>query len=157
MPGRLQKRHDALAKGDALFGVVGDAEREQSIRKAHDAQADLSRASGHFCDRIERIVIDVNHVIEKMHGLFDGLFQQVEIKARLAVLGFKHGDEVDGTQITAFVRQQRLLAARIRALDFAGAGNDVIPVQPVEKDDARFACLPGGVYDFIKHLACGEL
>ncbi|MPN42185.1 hypothetical protein SDC9_189741 [bioreactor metagenome] len=66
MPRRLDERHHALCKGNAFVGVIGNAERQQRIGKAHHAKSDLSRAPGHFANVRERIVVHVDDVIEEM-------------------------------------------------------------------------------------------
>ena len=64
----------------------------------------------------------------------------------------QHLDQVDGTQVAALIGQERLFAAGIGGFDFPLSGYHVVPVEPVQKDDARFAVAPGGVDDFVKNL-----
>ena len=39
----LDERHHASGEGERLVGVVGDAQLEQQVGPAHDAEADLAR------------------------------------------------------------------------------------------------------------------
>src|SRR6185312_4459940 len=56
-----------------------------------------------------------------------------------------------------FIRQQRLLAAGVGALDGAKAGRRVIAVDAIDEDHARLAVAPGGFDDATEDRARIEL
>jgi len=69
---------------------------------------------------------------------------------------FDHVSKVDGTQVTGLVRQQRLLAARVGALDLADGRGRIVAVHHIEKDQPRFAILPGRLDNLVKNLRGGQ-
>ncbi len=61
--------------------------------------------------------------------------------------------QVDGAEVAGLVRQQRLLAAGVGALDLADWGVGLSRVDAVEEDDPRLAVLPGLLDDLLEDLA----
>ena len=144
--------HNLGGQSHALFTVVGHAHVEEHIRKAHDAQADLTGGTGHLVDLGQGVLVDLDDVVQEVDSGTDGLLQlgPVQHPAR-------HGlgdvvDQVDGAQVAALIGQQGLLAAGVGGLDLALAGHGVVPVEPIQEDDAGLAGLPGGGNDGIKDL-----
>ncbi len=60
--------------------------------------------------------------------------------------------DVDGTEVTHIVRQQRLLATRIGGLVAAQVRHGVVLVRPIDEVHSRLPRLPGAVHDLRKHL-----
>ena len=50
----IDEAHDALGQGDARLGIIGDAQLEEQVGKAHDAQADLAVAAHGLVDAFQR-------------------------------------------------------------------------------------------------------
>ena len=67
--------HDRFAGPDRLFGVVGNAQLEQHVGEAHDAQADLAVRPGHLADLLEGIAVHVDDVVQEVDGLPHGVPQ----------------------------------------------------------------------------------
>ena len=151
---RVDKTHDLFRERPGLLRVVRDAHEQERIGPAHDAEADLAAGARRFSDYLKRVIIRVDHVVEEVYGVSDRLLQQrvVEVVAACEVF-FQHLHEVDRAEVAALVRKQRLLAARVGALDLAYGRGHVVAVQPVEEDDPRLAVLPRVVDDQIKDLA----
>ena len=55
--------------------------------------------------------------------------------------------EVEGAEVARFVREERLLAARIRRFDGPELRRRVVAVDAVDEDEARVAVLPGVLDD----------
>jgi hypothetical protein len=139
----IHRVHDLLGQGDALLAVVGHAHVEEHVRKAHDAQADLAGGAGHPVDLGQGVLVDLNHVVQEVDGGADGLFQLGPVQHPPGGGLHQVVDQVDGAQVAALIGQQRLLSAGVGGLDLPLAGHHVVPVQPVQEDDARLAGLPG--------------
>ena len=93
---RLSHRsHYGFRQPHGLLGVVGDFQPQQGIRPPHDSQADLAGLFGHKVDFLQRILIGVDHVIQKMHCFFGGSLQLVPVKGVNAVFFPKHFCQVD--------------------------------------------------------------
>jgi len=127
-----------VSQFDGFFGVVGDAQRNQHIRPAHDAQPDFAVAHRHFGYFGQGIVIGFHDVIQKMNGQVHHFAKPFPVD--LAVLN--HFAEIDGSEIARFIRQERLLSAGVGGFDFSDMGCRIVPVEPVEKNNARLSVFP---------------
>ena len=149
----VDEAHQMFRQIHALVGIVGDAQIEQHIGKAHNAQTDLTGGTGDLSNFFQRIVIDVDDVIQEVHRQRDGVAQLliVDLPAKLGL--FQHLDQVDRAQIAALIGQQGLLAAGVGGFDLALRRHHVVPVQTIQEDDARLAVGPCSLYDLVKQLA----
>ena len=141
--------HDLAGQVHGLVGVVGDAEPEEQVGEAHDAQADLAVAAGHLGDLRQRVVVDVDDVVQEAHGGLDDAPQAAVVEVAVVA----HAGQVDGAQVARLVGQQGLLAAGVGALDRAQLGRGVVLVDAVDEDDAGVAVLPGQRDDEVEDLA----
>ena len=149
--------HDPFCQRCSLCRIVRNAQHQQCICPAHDTQTDLSGSTGDFCDLIQRVVVHIDDIVQEVHGRFHGFSQQPEVKFIADQCLSEHFHQIDGAQIAAFIRQQRLLTARVGAFDLAHGRDHVIPVQTIQEDDARLSVFPGMVHDHIEDLLRTEM
>ncbi len=135
----VHELHELAGQPHRLVGVVGDAEPEEQVGEAHDAQADLAVAAAHFGDLRQRVVVDVDDVVQEAHGRLDDAPQAAVVDVAVVA----HAGQVDRAQVARLVGQQRLLAAGVGAFDRAELGRGVVLVDAVDEDDAGVAVLPG--------------
>ena len=64
----IDEAHDAFGQGDARLGIIGDAQLEEEVGKAHDAQADLAVAAHGLVDALQREARGVDDVVQEAHG-----------------------------------------------------------------------------------------
>ena len=81
----------------------------------------------------------------------------IPIDIRLTVADRHEAGEIDRAEVARLVRKQRLLAARVRRLDLAERRGRVVPVHPVDEDDARVTGRPRHLDDELVDLARIEL
>ena len=104
---------DLAAERDALLGVVGDAELDEQVGEAHDAEPDAADALGQVGDLGQRVLVGVDHVLEEVGREVDHLAQARPSRSAPSL----HEDaEVDRAEVADVVRQERLLAARVGGL-----------------------------------------
>ena len=87
-----------------------------------------------------------------MHGFFDGGAKLFPVKGIHSIHLTHHLHQIDGTEVTGFIGQQRLLTAGIGGLNFPLAWHNIIAVEPVEENDTRLPVVPGRFDNFIKYL-----
>ena len=71
--------HDGAADLDALLGVVGNAEADEHVGEAHDAEAGLAGEQVHALDLGDRVVVGVDGVVEEVGGRPHGGTEQVPV------------------------------------------------------------------------------
>ncbi len=142
--------HELFGQFHSLVVAVGKLQQHQHVRPAHDAEADLAVGPGHLANLLQRIFVDLNDVIEKAGGQLYCVTQLVPV--HLAV-GGDHARQIDGTEVTGFVRKQRLLATGVGRLDFANMRGRVVAIKAIEKDHAWLAVGPSHLDDTLKDLA----
>ena len=138
---------DVVAHFNGVLFPVGQAQFDQAVRKAHDAQADLAplaHALLLFFQRMERKAL-LQHFIERADGHFHTVLQALKIKLRVVCKRILHKlGKVDASEQTASARRQRLLRARIHA----GIGKlrriaqQVPALDPVPEKSARLRIVP---------------
>lgn len=77
VPRGLNIGHHAFAKCDAFLRIIRYAEREQRIAKPITPSPIFRVFLVISPMRAKRIVVDVDHVVKKMHRFFDRGFQQI--------------------------------------------------------------------------------
>jgi len=65
---RVKEFHQGYCCLDRGLGVVGDIEGDQSVGKAHDAQANLPCAVRHAADVVKGRTVVIDHMVEEAHG-----------------------------------------------------------------------------------------
>ena len=145
----VDEAHDLMRQGDAFGRVVRDAQLDQQVGPAHDAQPDLAVALGHLLDLGQGVAVHIDDVVEEVHGRPRDPPQLVPID--LAVL--QHEGQVDGTEVATLVRKERLFTAGIGRLDRPDVRRRIVAVEAVEEDDAGLAVLPRQLDDQVEHLA----
>ena len=151
--------HDALGQIHGGLGVVSDAELEEQVGPAHDAQADLAVLADHLGDLGQRVDRGVDDVVEKANREMDDAAQLVPVNLGIVAV-FALGvalAEVDGAEVAGFVGEQWLLAAGVGGFDLAQGGGGIVPIDAVEEDNARIAGLPRLLDQEVEDLACIEL
>ncbi len=81
-----------------------------------------------------------------MDGTANAFFQSGLVQFAV----FYHPGQIDGAQVTRFIRQKRLLTARVRGLYLTQVRGRIRLVDVVQKNDPRFSALPGSVHDPVK-------
>ena len=112
--GVLDGRHPALGQSDCLRRAVAHAAQDQRVGEAGDAEADAALGLGLLPLRRQRIVGDVDDVVEEAHGRGRQLLQAggVEAGVRRERL-LDQPRQVDRAQQAGAMRRQGLLAARV--------------------------------------------
>ena len=101
---------------------------------------------------LQGVLVGVNDVVQKVDGFLDGDGQLIPVHRASVFVAAQHVRQVDGAQVAAFIGQQGLLAAGVGGFDFSLGGHHVVPVEPIEENDARFPVAPGGINDFVEYL-----
>ena len=133
----IDEAHDALGQGDARLGIIGDAQLEEQVGKAHDAQADLAVAAHGLVDAFQREARGVDDVVQEAHGQMHHLLQAVPVDTGrggifvMLVAGHKEAGQIDGAQVAGLVGQQGLFAAGVGGFDLALGGRGVVAVDAV--------------------------
>ena len=157
-PGIGDEPHHLPGELHRLVRGVGEAHAQQQIRPAHHSEPDLAGLLGGEFDLLKGIFVDLDDVVQKVDRIPHRGAQLVIVELHHAAVGLgQHVAQVDRPEVAGLVGQQRLLAARVGALDLPLAGHHVVPVETVEEDDPRLAVMPSAVHDLFKHLACAEL
>ncbi len=149
MPLVVDELHDFFAEFNPFIRAVGDAEHDQHVGPAHDAQADLAVGVGHVVNLLERIIVGLDNIVQEMDGVMNRLLQLFPVN-RVSL--YKHA-QIDGAKVAGFVRQQRLLAAGVGGFDLADMRSGVVAVQAIQEDDAGLAVFPGLLDDALEYLA----
>ena len=87
-----------------------------------------------------------------MNGGIHGFAEEFVVDDGFALLFPGHLCQVHGTEVAGFIGQERLFAAGVGGFDLADGRHDVVAVQAVDEDDARFAVAPGGVDDLAENF-----
>ena len=149
----VDESHELLAELNRAGGAVGLTEPNQHVGPTHDPEADAPDVLRKLVDRRKRVLVGVDHVVEKMRGLVDGRPQAIPVDPLI----LDKGADVDRAQIAHVVRQQGLLTARVRGLVRAHVRHRVVPVGLVDEEDARLAVPPRPVDDLVEHFARVQL
>src|SRR5690606_37997107 len=116
----MEEAGDLLSDLNALLRVVGNTEADEHVSESHDAVADAADSVGEIANLGQREAIRVDHIVQKMHGQMDHGAKPlpVDLVPPIAArdVGADESPEVDGAEVAHVVRQQRLLAARVRRL-----------------------------------------
>ena len=135
----VDELHAAAAELDAFGRVVRDAQTHERVGEAHDAETDAADALGQRVDLGERILVDVDDVVEEVRGEMHVALHRIPVQhAVLHVVA-----DVDRAEVADVVRKQRLLAARIRRLVRAQVRDRIVAVGLVDEEAARLARAPG--------------
>ncbi len=152
----VQDLHDLFAECAAFVGVVADAELEQRIRETHHAKADATRRLRHVVDLRQRVLVDLDDVVEETRGAVDDLFEAIPVERCVLALALDQDAQVNGAQVAGVIRVKRLFAARVRRFDEADVLDRVPLVDAVDEDDAGLATLVSVLEDHFPDLADGD-
>ncbi len=134
----VDELHHLAAELHTLGRVVRDAEPDARVGEAHDAEPDAADALGERVDRLERVPVDVDDVVEEVRGEMDVRLEGVPIQ--LSVLHIEA--DVDRAEVADVVGEERLLAAGIRRFVSAETRHGVISIGFVDEEDAGLAGAP---------------
>ena len=136
-----------------LGGVVAQAEHDQRVAQAGEAQAHAALGLRLGVLLRERPVGDLEHVVEHADG--DGPPAETGLgrtrPCRRRVLDEER--EVDRAQAAAAVGRQRLFGAGVGGLDGLAVVQVVVRVHAVEEQDARLGVVVGRAHDLVPQLA----
>jgi hypothetical protein len=145
---------DLGGHGAGFVGVVAQAQHDQGIAQAGEAEADAALGLRFGMLLFQRPVGGVEHVVEHAHRGVDGLAEGGEVEAGLVAEGvLDEQGQVDRAQAAAAVGRQRLLGAGVGGLDGLAVVKVVVLVHAVEEQDARLGVVVGGAHDLLPQLA----
>ena len=138
---------DFIAQGDSFVAAIGDAQLDEHVAEAHDAQADLpplAHAVLLFLQRMEGQAF-VEDVVQSPHGDGHAASEFVEIKEGLVRKGI--ADEVRQVQAAQEARaagRQGFFGAGIDAgkFKFLRIGQEIPLADAVPKQGARLGVVP---------------
>ena len=156
----VQESHHLAAHFNPFVTVVGDPEPDEHVRPTHDSQANPADGLSQVGDRLQRIPIGVDDVIQEVRGQMDRLAECLPVHtigriiySAWYMILFDELREIHASQVAYVVGQKRLLAARIRGLVRAELGHGVELVGPVDEKCPRLAGLPRAMNDHVEDLA----
>jgi hypothetical protein len=142
----------------ARRGVVAQAEHDQRVAQAGEAQAHAALGLRFGVLLRERPVGGVEHVVEHADGDVDHLAEAGVIELGLVAEGVPdEGRQVDRAQAAAAVGRQRLFGAGVGGLDGLAVVQVVVRVHAVEEQDARLGVVVGRAHDLVPQLARAHL
>src|ERR687885_1722701 len=142
----VDELHHLLSEGETLLGVVGDAELDQQVGEAHDAEAYAAVPAAHLVYLRQRVVVHLDNVVEKADRGVDRLAQVVPVYvAGFAILPVE-ALQVDASEVARVVGGQVSLRTRVRGL-YGKLRGGVVGVDLVYKDHTRLAVEPGPLDD----------
>ena len=148
----LNPAHYLGAQFQGLFRVVADAQLNQQVGKAHNAHADAPGLLAHFLDFFDGVVVHVDDVVQQVYAGTDRPGQAAPVHLHVVAGVVHHTGHVKRPQVAGLKGEEWLLATRIGGLDIAQLRVGVVPVYPVQKDDARIAGLPGHCRQAVEYL-----
>ena len=148
----LNPPHHFRPQFQGFLGIVADAPLGQQVGKAHNAHSDAAGFLAHFRNFRDGIVVHINDIVQQMHAGADSPGQARPVHFHGVPGIAHHPGHIQGAQIAGLEGQQRLLAAGIGGLDPAQLGIGIVPVNPIQKDDARIPGLPGHGHQAVKDL-----
>src|SRR3990172_8367731 len=102
-----------VVRGELREGGAG-AGREARVVPAHGSQPDLPRLLRRLVDLLDRIAVHVDDVVEEAGAGGDHAGEPLPVEARLVAVRLHELRQVQRAEVAGLVRQQRLLAARVR-------------------------------------------
>ncbi len=149
----IQELHHLPPHLHSFGRIVRNAEAHEHVREAHDAEADAANALGEGVDLRERILVDVDDVVEEVRRELDVALERVPVHAPVDHVVA----DVDAAEVADVVRKQRLLAAGIRRLVQAEVRHRVEAVRLVDVEAPRLARAPRAFDHAIPHHLRVEL
>jgi hypothetical protein len=161
MPLFLDEPHEALRQRERLLAVVRDAQQEEQVRPAHDAQADPAVGLHGGGDLRERVRVDLDHVVQEPYRQPDHALELVPVDVGPAAVG-RLADEsrdIDRPEVARVPGRQALLATGIGGLDGRELGSGIgrARVDTVQEDQPGIPRAPRRANDSLEDLARGEM
>ena len=138
---------------DAFRRVVRDAEAHERVGEAHDAEADAADALGERVDLGQRVLVDVDDVVEEVRAEVDVALERIPVHAAVDHVV----PDVDAAEVADVVREQRLLAAGVGRLVLPEVRHRVVAVRLVDEEAARLAGAPRALDHAVPHHLRVEL
>ena len=130
--------HHRAAEIHALGRVIGDTQSNARVGEAHHAEPDAADALGERVDRLERILVDVDDVVEEVRGEMDVGLEAVPIHFPVSYIKA----DVNGAEVADVVGEEGLLAAGVRRFVTAEARDRVVSIGFVDEEDTGLAGAP---------------
>ena len=156
----LDEGHQAVGEVGGCLAVVWNAEQEEQIRPAHDAEADPAIVLHGLVDHRQRIRVHLDDVVEEAHGEPHHALHLVPVDRHLTVLGPpRELGDVQRSEVARLIGQKRLFATGIGRLDLADLRRRIgrARVDAVEEDHPRITRAPRRRDDPAEDLARREL
>ena len=132
---------------DALDAVVGDAQPHQRIGETHDAESDATDSLGERIDLRQRVLVDVDDVVEKVHRKMDVALESVPIHLTVAHIVA----DVDRAQVADIVWQKWLLTARVGRFVVTYVRNWIVAIRFVDEKAAWLSGAPRAIDHLVPH------
>src|SRR3990172_5208384 len=130
--------------------MVGYAEADEEVGKAHHAEAYLPVRLGYGLYLLDGVLVHLDDVVEEMNGILHDLLEPCPVEPVAVAVGCYQAAQVNRAQVAGLVRQERLLSAGVRRFYLADMRRRVIGVHLVYVDYAGVAVLPGHLHYLVE-------
>ncbi len=149
----IEELHHLAPHLHAFSTVVRNTQAHEHVGKTHHAEPDAADALAQRVDLRQRILVDVDDVVEEVRAERDVAAHRVPVHhAMVHVVPHVHAAEV-----AHVVRQQRLLTARVRCLVVAEVRHRVVAVGFVDEEHTGLTGAPRAEDHFVPYVARAEL
>ena len=138
------KSHELIGNLKGLVGFIHNAELNQQIGEAHDAETDLLCLFGMGLDRRQRKTGSIERIIEEPNCERNDGCKPIIVDCHTAAVRSETSSDVDRTERTGLMGKKRLLAAGVGGLDRPKMRGGIRAVDGVEEENAWFPGLSGG-------------
>ena len=97
VPLGLDQIHDLMGQIHTPGAVVGNPQTQEHVPKAHDAQSDFSGSQSGFGNLGQGVAVDIDDIIQKMHGAVNGLDEMLLIQRPAVLRPAQMRSQVDRT------------------------------------------------------------
>ena len=151
---RRDLRHEPFSQGTRFRGVVAQPAHGERIAKARNAEADPTLGLGLVALRLERVVREIDHVVEEAHRDWHELGKARLVDVRDGREGIAdEGCKIDRSEQARAVGRERLLTARIGGADLLAVGEVVHGIDAIDEDHAGLGIVVGRAHDALPERA----
>ena len=146
--------HDLAGHPDRFGRTVFDAQENEQVSQTGDADAHPAFGIGFGPLLRQRIIAQVDHVVQHAHGDGDGPGDGILVQSRVRRERIDgETGEVHGTEQAGAVRRQGLFAAGVGGADLFTIIHIVHFIDAVHQDESGFRKIVGGTHDQFPQFA----